>query len=292
MDLKDIHKAIGNQNKYLWENRLTRNDLENWFENFTGKVTDTEIEKKTALEILSSFIYHNEDEIRFLCKNAFNIFKNTKLKEFIFDGSDLENAKSTFNDFIKKCRFSHIGRPGESGGYILYIFRHANNLPIHLFPGRWSEITKDINYILFIDDFLGTGDTAINFWESSIIKNLIKNFPDITLYYLPLVALKKGVDNVTSFTRFKIISPQIFTEDYRVFSDKSCIFPDRKKREETKKMCEVYGEYLEGINYSLGYKDSQALVGLHHNIPDNTLPIIWSKSKGWYPIFKREKKRY
>jgi len=146
--------------------------------------------------------------------------------------------------------------------------------------------------VLFIDDFLGTGDTAIHFWESYIIKDIVKSCPDISFYYIPLIALTRGIENVELHTGFDILSPQIFTEEWRVFSEKSCIFPEKTSRDKTKKFCEVYGKYLEGRDYALGYKDSQALIGLHHNIPDNTLPIIWSNSYGWYPLFKREKKKY
>jgi hypothetical protein len=50
-------------------------------------------------------------------------------------------------------------------------------------------------------------------------------------------------------------------------------------------MVEKYGKKLYK-NHMLGYKDSQLLLGLEHNTPNNTLPIFWSEEE-WSPIFKR-----
>jgi len=55
-------------------------------------------------------------------------------------------------------------------------------------------------------------------------------------------------------------------------------------------MCRQYGEKLVGGPHSLGFDDSQLLIGFHHNTPDNTLPIIWFDEPGqasWKPIFRR-----
>ena len=41
-----------------------------------------------------------------------------------------------------------------------------------------------------------------------------------------------------------------------------------------------------------GYGDGQLVLGMHHNIPNNTIPIIWWESDNdtWTPIFRRYKK--
>ena len=44
----------------------------------------------------------------------------------------------------------------------------------------------------------------------------------------------------------------------------------------------------------LGFRNGQLLLSLHHNTPNNTLPIIWYDEDGieWTPIFKRYNKVY
>ena len=47
-------------------------------------------------------------------------------------------------------------------------------------------------------------------------------------------------------------------------------------------------------NSALGFGDCQLLLSLHHNTPNNTLPIIWYEEddENWTPIFKRYNKVY
>lgn len=291
-EIKEVYNLIMNYNKYIWDDRISKKDLEEWLNNFKGKVINFSKEKRIALDLLINFIYYNEKEIKYLCKNAYIMFRLEKIKDFISSGCSINDAELLFNKYLRKCRFSHIGRPSESGGYILYPFRKINKLPLHLFLKRWDEVNSDIESLILVDDFLGTGDTAVDFWNSPTIQHIIKRFPHIQLYYMVLVALKKGIDTIKNETNLNIICPQIFDEEYRVFSDKSTVFPDKKKRNIAKQVCENYGEYLEGKRNALGYKNSETLLGFHHNIPDNTLPIIWSDEREWYPIFKRERKIY
>jgi len=37
----------------------------------------------------------------------------------------------------------------------------------------------------------------------------------------------------------------------------------------------------------LGYGNSQATVVFEQSCPDNTLPILWAKSRDWKPLFER-----
>jgi hypothetical protein len=48
------------------------------------------------------------------------------------------------------------------------------------------------------------------------------------------------------------------------------------------------------VNMALGFGDCQLLLSMHHNTPDNTLPIIWFDEDEalWTPIFKRYNKIY
>jgi hypothetical protein len=293
MIIDEKQKArIINYNKYIWENRLGEKDIEDWLNNFNGKVFSDIKEKEIAIDLLKNFLYYNENEIKYLCKTVFLIFKRKKIGEFLMNCSSLGEAEKLFKKYLEKCRFSHIGRPSESGCFMLYYFRQSNKLPISIFLDRWEDITQEIRSILFIDDFLGTGSTAVRFWNNPIVQNLVKEYPDIELYYLVIFALKNGIINVKTNTNFNIISSQIFNEEYRIFSNESYVFPKKEKRKIARCICEKYGKYLEGNKYALGYNDSEALLGFHHNIPNNTLPIIWSTKNEWHPLFKREGKRY
>jgi hypothetical protein len=116
------------------------------------------------------------------------------------------------------------------------------------------------------------------------------------VYCLALVATNNAIENIKSHTAVSIICPQVLDNSCRAFSETSAIFPDLSKRETAKSICKFYGQRLVSERDALGYKDSQVLLGFHHNIPDNTLPVIWAETeietKRWQPLFKRRAKLY
>ncbi|MBM4056516.1 MAG: hypothetical protein FJ264_17990 [Planctomycetes bacterium] len=93
----------------------------------------------------------------------------------------------------------------------------------------------------------------------------------------------------------KVISARIVSEEYKAFSPNSCYFPDSKLRKRLKKICKKYGNQLYP-GHPLGYEDSQSLFVFPHNVPNNTLPIIWAgpdsesaPGRIWRPLWKRVK---
>ena len=291
-----IMHRIMQYSQYIWENRIHGNNVEMWVGNFKGIFLSQDTEKKVALVLLSEFLYYNEGEIKYLCRNLYSLFKQKIIGGYLHrnPSAHLSDAEDYFNYYLKLCGFSDMGEPSESSGYILYLFRQENNLSINLFKHK-NEISiaikqKEIKALVVIDDFLGSGDTAVRFWDDPSIQELRESDSTIDFYYLVLLAMEHGIRNVQDKTDFCVIPAQIFSEKYRVFSDKSIILPE-DMRPDAEDICKRYGEKLEGEMYALGYNNSQALIGMHHNIPNNTLPIIWSENN-WHPIFPRKSKIY
>lgn len=105
-------------------------------------------------------------------------------------------------------------------------------------------------------------------------------------------------------------------ESYRCFSKESRYFKTKSKefKDSVRAMSYRYGkmlidkivdrdysrkleesERIELIEHrALGFGDCQLLLALHHNTPNNTLPIIWfdEDDDTWIPIFKRYNKVY
>ena len=284
-------------NKYLWENRLSEKKIIMWLENFKGEFFDELIEKEFALDLLKHFLYYSEREIRYLCNAALSLFKYEKIKE---DPKRYLRANTNLllNAFLQGCIYSYIGYLSESSSHLLYPFRQECNIPLRqiIEPEKMStekveECFSKNCALVFLDDFCGTGQTGFKFWKSHA-REIRKNHPNIKIYYLTLVAMKIGISRIEKHTDFKMISPVVLNENYRVFSSSSIVFPDRKRREIAKEICRSYGERLEGKDCACGFGNSQVLVGFHHNIPDNTLPVLWSDTNGWEPLFRRKRKRY
>lgn len=88
----------------------------------------------------------------------------------------------------------------------------------------------------------------------------------------------------------QVISCAVLDERNRAFSEESlCFFKYPSLREPTKIMAEGYGKLIEPKK-ALGHRDGQYCFGFSYNIPNNSLPIFWSSSNGWNPIFYRKEK--
>ena len=180
---------IIDKNNYLWEDRLSKQRVMMWLNNFSGNRFTSSIEKDIAFDLLNNFLYYGEKEIRYLCKASLSILKNIIIRGNITILNET-NMDLLFNMFLEKCIFSYVGRASESGGLILYYFRQENNIPIGQFIDP-SLISSDniLEYLLydsvlvFVDDFLGTGETACTFW-SMHIEDIIEDNPDDKIYYL------------------------------------------------------------------------------------------------------------
>jgi len=288
---------IMDRNKYLWEDCLSEKKIIMWLENFKGEFSDESIEKVIALDLLRHFLYYSEDEIRHLCKTALSMLIYEKIRE---DPQRYLGGKSRLllSAYLQGCVYSYIGYLSESSSHLLYPFRQECDIPISqiIEPGRLSaknvrEALSEDCALIFLDDFCGTGQTGLKFWKSHA-QEIQKNHPDTKIYYLALVAMEMGTSRIEDYTKLNVISPVIIKEQHRVFSDRSRVFLDGSKRAIAKEICGGYGERLVGKDHKYGFGDSQVLIGFHHNIPDNTLPIFWSDAHGWEPLFRRKRKRF
>lgn len=205
------------------------------------------------------------------------------------------------------------------------LFVNTDDLLSPTEPVELSEKCKDIEHVVFIDDLCGSGsqatsDTNVKRCVEKLRK--LKNCPKIS--YLMLFGTKDGIKVVRNATIDKsglklfdeVEAVMELNESYQCFGKDSRYFRKmgREYKEKCRAMSSKYGEILidkildkdysrklddktrkELIRHrSLGYGDCQLLLALHHNTPNNTLPIIWfdEDEETWVPIFKRYNKVY
>jgi hypothetical protein len=153
---------------------------------------------------------------------------------------------------------------------------------------------------VFIDDICGSGDTAIDY-SKEILDALLKLNPDANVAYHCLFATNKGLKNVRDNSLFRTNCGAVYELDssYRCLSSESRYLKGVPKEIDPNLACKIAEEYgrILDPDYAGGYKDSQMLMGFHHNTPNNTLGIMWHDSAfggslQWQPIFKRYPKIY
>lgn len=321
-------------NERVWENRINKQKIEAWLNNFDGKVTDSDVEKLHALYWLSQFMYFGGREIRVLLRSLYRdlflcpLIQKIKVQHGEIDSDALERLVEAE---LKNTRFVGVGNPSESGVHLLYYFRQENNLSkmqfidaVQIFsrsssikisilkkikdvfsfnfhPSRFNLSLRypEVKRYVFLDDICGSGETATTY-SKEILGQLKKLNPNIEVAYYSLFATEKAIENVKN-TLYGDNVGAVYELDktYRCLDSESrylqnvpsYIDPDIARR-----IAIEYGQILHP-GYASGYKDSQMLMGFHHNTPDNTLGIMWCDQDcgadvPWQAIFKRYPKIY
>lgn len=268
-----------------WQNRLSHTQVEKWLSNFKGEVFDVGYERQLALWLLCNFVYYNDREVRHLCRTAFREFLHYTLQSLPFEkGRDWSEAA---NRVLENTRFYHSGRPGESGGYVLYFFRHENNLGVRNFLTQPDKLPPNVDTIVFVDDVVLTGLQA----EHYLNRATSAYDADKRKILLTFFSTNEAED-ILEKNGISVISCIKLDERCRCFSTKSNVFVNHSShRDNCKVLAEAYGAKLKP-EHPLGYGDGQYAFGFHYNTPDNTLPLFWSEQGNWTPVMKRYEKTY
>jgi len=244
-------------------------EIKKWFHNFRPSEFDD------ALLILSKIIrYQYEDFQEFISSIAKKLTKD-------FDGN------------FENVAFYGLGESTAASGYnFLHELLKELDISENHFPLHDFRDLKNFKHFIFIDDIIGSGNQATKFSKEKL--SSIK-YPTL---YIALLGLEDGISNVRANSTFDdVLVGKILSSEYQCFTEESQIFEDQIVRKRLEKMCQKYGNRLYP-GHALGYDDSQLLINLYYNTPNNSLPIIWAGTKNekskesgiWNPVFERRKR--
>ena len=198
---------------------------------------------------------------------------------------------------MTKTRFMGVGNPSERGVHLLYYFRQENGLQKHNFmdnaqifsgSGGARHVTDtNIERYVFLDDVCGSGDTACVYSRNFLrgAKSGETRRPDS----IPLhIRYRSWIEKRASEHSLRKDAKAIFELDasYRCVSPESRyfkIYPAQIEEAHLTKVALSYGQ-LVAPGDAGEFNDGQLLLGFSHNIPDNTLPIIWRDPTNGSPI--------
>jgi len=268
----------------VWRNGLSRNEVDKWLQNFDGMVFPIDYERRLALYLLASFVYYSANEVRHLCRTLFNEFLHWMLLHD--DSADSSSIDIQIDSSIRNSAFCPLGRPGESGAFILYYFRQENQIPTR-FISDPTKLPAYVKTVVFVDDATISGTQAMEY-----LKSFVDN--DRRMVLLTLLSTSDAVQLLDG-NRIEVISCIDLDERSRCFSDKANLYRDfRGSFDDCKKFAMAYGErsldHQAGSCGPLGYLNGEYAFGFFYNTPDNTLPIFWAENKGWSSIIRRYEK--
>ena len=239
--------------------------LDNWLKQFS------KYEKPVLLELLKKFYYYTEVAIdkkvvelhqKFLHKYGNDISKVVFAKmpkEYGVANSDLMFASYWFNNNLK----------GYSTNDVIREFLEKDIVP---------------NVIVIVDDFVGSGDTAIE--KLTQMLTISPELLNSKIYLLAVHTSVIGINNINAFVSnvgldFEFIyldsTEPAFKEDY-IFSK----IEVKIKQQEYTNIC---NDKKVGKGVVLGYKDVQSLVAFEKTTPNDTLGLFWHSADNFVSLF-------
>ena len=281
----DMFRQIRVTAETAWQNRLSRAQVEQWLANFTGDVFSAAYERQLALWLLCNFVFYNQSEVRHLCRTAFRQFLHLALT--CLPSAEDRDWDEAVNGLLDNVRFYHLGRPGESGAFILYYFRQENNLGVRSFLTQPDRLPKNVDTIAFVDDVVLSGGQATRYLDRATA-GYDADKRKILLTFLST----EEAEDILQKADITVISCIKLSDRSRCFSADSTMFVNHPThRERCRTFAEAYGAKIDPEN-PLGFDGGQYAFGFYYNTPNNTLPIFWSETGGWTPIMKRYDKIY
>lgn len=298
----DVYNNIMEKNKLFWR-KFDDNHILTWLHNFSDN-SDKDENIYLALLLADKVMFYSEDKIRSLWPWLLNNQFKRVISELYFSDQTISQINQSFQQFIEsRCLFAPFGTAGDSAHTMYYNFSHSidnrriKKIDLSYLVANFDELIgkgeyKNVDTIILLDDFIGSGTQATNFWDKQkflgkTLKNIHKTHPQIKFYFFALCGMKEGIDKIRALLHITVIVGEELDDRFKCFSDCSQIFENPKDRKKVKFLMKNRGKLL--YSHPLGYKNSQLAIAFDHNTPNNTLPVIWRKKKdgSWHPLFER-----
>lgn len=250
-------------------------------------------EKSLIMKLTDNFCYIDYMEIVFDLHNAFDSFlkSNTSCNHIIFT-----SLKSPFITLKEDKSGRSIVSKAKSPDMIYPIFKntfirskcHFNGkIDFCDNPIQVKSYLKDTSKIILIDDFLGSGNTAVDVITSylSYLQGEGVKATPTQFSVLVIAAMKAGVDYIKSHISvdcyYHLLKYKGITENKELNTSNNI---NLMKLIEKKVLPSLKPDF------TFGYKRSESLICIMEKTPNNTFPFYWysdSKTKS-KPIFRRD----
>ncbi|XMB66697.1 DNA integrity scanning protein DisA nucleotide-binding domain protein [Mycoplasmatota bacterium zrk1] len=239
-------------------------------ENYTRWIDQfDEADKRIILKLLSHYKYIDSDIFFKLLRTLY------------------EKLIAEYNIDARRTLFVPVGYTAKSGAAVAYFFKRENDLEQESFiEMKDISINRLVNIqsVVFLDDFIGTGEYINSIKEKFIHKLSEKISRETKFIAACIVGYQQGIDAINDNT-IEVCVGLTIPYSMQPLHEDSVIF-DSNEKEEARLVLTKYNKPLKE-KHPLGYGGIQGLVSFFFATPNNTLPIFWSSSNGWYPLFPR-----
>ena len=270
--------------------RISDIKVKSWLDQF-----DTTEERRVVFELLKEVQFYSGSLIREKLRAGHGFV----LREFAARGVVRRAAEGGARRVTDNVLISFYGDEGKRGQTYAKMYADENNI-YHdriVAPRRLRkkiESVADVSGVVFVDDFIGTGRTAVESLREALspMAELLAR-SEVDVFLVSVSGFAKAAEKVEREVSSVIHSFQVSVADPlgdsdKCFSERSAILPDPTERARAKEVVASYGRKL-SKRYPLGFGNCQALVVFESTCPNNSLPIMWAAGpeNGWEPLFSR-----
>ena len=162
------------------------------------------------------------------------------------------------------------GRTAESGQGIAQLYRNVNRLRrrrsqfVDLLELQERLFKLENAMVVFLDDFIGTGQQMSNYWRDVISQYVPEYLP---LYLAVAAAFPEGVRRIENETPFTVLIAHPLSSRHQLLGERNTRFTTFQKRT-LRRYCEKWE------NRPLGFGGIGALVSFLHGTPNNAPSVI------------------
>lgn len=275
-------------------NGIKQYELQAWLNNFSD---DRAL--YLAAHLLDSLIYRSPDMLRSMRRHMLE----TQLVKMLLDTS--YTPPKTLKEFLSILKVGGVRlplrfvamdgsfekTPGKSGGSLIRDFRQDGiiNKNITVRPEDVNKLPSHVKWLVFLDDFVGTGKQTEKFVDYYEVSKWAKSRVIILLSFM---AHSVGVEKIkTDFPFINFNASESLTKSNGFFSVLSGSH-DCWSRDRYNSVGDALDFYLD-LLHSKGVENSRAdyaldlTIAFSRTIPNNTLAAYWTSKGEWQPLINR-----
>jgi hypothetical protein len=283
---QELNKLSQSWSSYKGE-KITNENIRTWLEQFA----DLE-EQRLMFNIIENVKFYKPLEIRDKMEELFGEVRKeiARSNKIVYKSVGKQKRDDILVSYLDK-------NPVKSGAEYAKIFVETNNIykdnstnPDRI-ESKLNEL-KNINALVFIDDFIGSGNSIKENLEPILAGNkeyFLENKINIIIGVITgFEAAKNKIHKYAKQTGLsvKVILLDPLNKSDKCFDNNSLIFPKHIERQKAESICKKIGATLEK-RHPLGFSDCQSRVVFPTTCPNNSLPILWKETSTWKPLFKR-----
>jgi len=217
-----------------------------------------------AEKLLQQLRYFNANNLRALTRQMVEMIMN-----------EVDGATPGGTVFVPLSR-----EPGGGAEIVARVLRSLRNpvRPRIMTMVDLGEPPSNVDTLVFVDDFSGTGDTLTEWWET--IEALVRPLAARAVF-AALIMTSGAAERVSEFA--VAASVLELGPDSNVLGDDNAVF-DGSEKERIFAYCRDTGCDAALLR---GYGECGLLLAFTHGCPNNSLPILWYGDKGWDTLFLR-----